>query len=678
MPARPRALARLLRWLALSVGAAAAGALAGAIVDTLGGEGAAPASPGAGYVVLGLWPALALIAVSARLIWLGWRPARDDADDPGDERARAAVPGARLLAGSAALACACAALGWIAWGAIAWASRHTAFRAPTLGVLVPLAVTVGAAVVAAATWPLARAFLAALTALDGWWRRRRGRALLSRRRAQAVVALAAAMIVGDRAWALRAWLPALPRALVLAPALAAALTAALHHPWPRRRARWWAAAASLAALVAVALALHTRLRDPARVLDAWSAPSLASEVIERVHSLAALRGDVRPAVALEPRPGAPHPDVILLTIDTVRADRAPPVHAAAMPALAALASRGAAFTRAFAPGTVTRRSIPSLAIGVAPTRVRGQMYGWALRLDPRHVLLAERFAAAGYQTAGFLCCKAFWGRDPDLGWSRGLEVLELTEDGDALAAKASAWLAARAASTERRPLLLWMHFMEPHKWNGNATLLPAPDQILPRYDAALTRVDGMLATVLRALEARSGAPPLLAITADHGEGLGDHDTPYHSTNLYNSLLRVPLILAGPGVVAAQHDEVVGLVDLAPTLIELAGFIPPAAPELEGRSLADLARGERRGDPDGGYAYAAMIPDRTVTERREAVVQGRWKLISGRSGEELYDYVSDPGETRNLAGSSPMLHPLRKLLRARAEIDARSPFRKLAR
>lgn len=577
----------------------------------------------------------------------------------------------------------------------------------------PLVVVAAAGLVGVVAWPCARGLAHLLAALDARRLRKRGRPLITGGVALAFAAAAAAAALLFTARFVRKQLALpelapvlLPRlAPLLAPALALVvivlwhLAAAHLHRSARRGprsarlgSRLAAALAMVLAAATVAAALTVRTADPALVLDVWSQPTLSSEVIERVHSLENLRADIDPAAAaLIALPGAVHPDVILITIDTVRADRVPPLNPTAnMPALAALVARGTSFTRAFAPGTVTRRSLPSLITGLSPTRVRGRMSGWALRLDPRHVVLAERFAAGGYETAGFLCCEHFWGKPRKLGWNRGLDTLRLIEDGEQLAQAAAQWLLDRAKAHrqgktgEARPLFLWMHFMEPHKWNGNLALLPAPGDILPKYDTMLSRVDSMLATVFRALatDGSTGRPQLIAVTSDHGEGLGEHGTPYHSTNLYNSLLQVPLIIAGPGVKAGQSSEVVGLIDVAPTLVELAGFALPPPPAFEGRSMAPVLRGERPSDDEGGYAYAAMVPDQVVRDKKEAIIRGRWKLISNSGNPkgfdnttklELYDYVSDPGETKNLAGSAPQSAELQQLLKLRKAIEAQSPF-----
>jgi arylsulfatase A-like enzyme len=164
------------------------------------------------------------------------------------------------------------------------------------------------------------------------------------------------------------------------------------------------------------------------------------------------------------------------------------------------------------------------------------------------------------------------------------------------------------------------------------------------------------------------------ITSDHGEGLGDHGSPYHSSDLYDTQVHVPLVFAGPGVAARRILEVVSLTDLAPTMLELAGFVPPALPDMDGRSIADLVIGARAPDPEGGYAFAAMIQDRSTSQSARAIVRGRWKLIDGPRGIELYDRRADPGELENLAESEPEVRArLQRLLEERAALDATPPF-----
>ena len=138
---------------------------------------------------------------------------------------------------------------------------------------------------------------------------------------------------------------------------------------------------------------------------------------------------------------------------------------------------------------------------------------------------------------------------------------------------------------------------------------------------------------------------------------------------------MPLIVRGPGVAPGRIARPVGLVDLAPTLLELAGFVPPGMPVMDGRSFAPAVRRQVPIGVEAGGAYAAMISDRSVDREMRAVIDGRYKLIwSGGDDVELYDYVADPGELRNLSVLKPELtRRLRIRLTQRREVDAVDPF-----
>jgi membrane-anchored protein YejM (alkaline phosphatase superfamily) len=375
-------------------------------------------------------------------------------------------------------------------------------------------------------------------------------------------------------------------------------------------------------------------------------------------------------------PGDVHPDIVLITIDTVRADHTPPYGGSAeMPVLRDLGTRGAVFDYAFSPSNVTRRSIPSMMIGLAPNRVRGRVVGWALRVDPRHVMAAERLRAGGYETAGFMCCYGIWGEDMHTGLARGLDYLEIEprENGVLLARSARKWLDAREQRAGNRPLFLWMHVLEPHNWQ-QASGEPRTDEDRRRfYDRALAASDTMLLDVIGAFANRDPAhAPIVIVTADHGEALGDHGQPYHSTDLYDSQIRVPLVIAGPGIKPQHVRETVSLTDLTPTLLALAGFETPR--EVDGKPFADLASGQRAPDPEGGVAFSAMIKDRSNPGGISSVVRGRYKLIDNGSSAELYDVHADPDERSNLIGVKPaLIAQLKALLHAYTARGDDSPF-----
>jgi arylsulfatase A-like enzyme len=290
------------------------------------------------------------------------------------------------------------------------------------------------------------------------------------------------------------------------------------------------------------------------------------------------------------------------------------------------------------------------------------------------VVLAERFRAAGYATAGFLCCVNHMGGRKKIGLDRGLESVAYERDGNRLKDLATGWL--RSSAGERRPRYLWVHLFDPHDWQWQ---FPAPGggdgDARGRYRQAIQRADRFLAPIVAAMEA-SGRPAIVVIASDHGEGLGDHRAPHHSSNLYNSQIHVPLVIAGPGLGPPRREaEPVALLDLSATLLDLAGFEPPGMPEMDARSFADLARGERGPGSRSRDVYAVMVHDRSVARTGRAVVAGRLKMIAidGRK-PELYDVVADPGETRNLASKKPrLLRDMTSRLRRREDSDAVAPF-----
>lgn len=658
-------LRRALRWLAPSAGAACAAAVVAGVVDGAG-DGGAAAALGTGFVALLAVPLVLAACVLVRLVWAGWQPAVMRAALDEGER------GAPRLAGWVVVVIASAlVLAWTLFRATWWLAAATAWKPVTVGFALPIIAIGALGVLLALSRPAARAVGWVLARGDARWRRGGRSTLLAPRRVLAAGAVVA-VAIGYALWRLfvAPRLGPLDTSAAWAP-LAGALAAAIVHALPGRARAVAVVAAAGLALAALAAAVIAWRVAPARVLALWGDQPLAGAALERVFSLDRMRARV-PLATFRPvaRPGAAHPDIVLITIDTVRADRTPPYGGPAdMPTLRDLGAHGSVFLHAYAPSNVTRRSIPAMITGLDPTRVRGRVVGWALRLDPRHVVLAERLRAGGYDTAGFMCCKGFWGEEARTGLARGLAHLVIDQRGAQLAAAARAWVDARARRPgPRPPLFLWLHLIEPHNWTtGGPT--GSDDDRKKLYDRSLTQADAMVREVLAGF---TSGPPISVITADHGEALGDHGAPYHSTDLYNSNIQVPLVIAGPGIPPARIDETVSLTDLTPTLLELAGFVAPVG--LDGRSLHDLATGARPPRADAGEAFAAMIKDRSNPGGVTAIVRGAWKLIETAAGSELYEVRRDPGERVNLIAREPArAAELRLRLEAHRARAKLSPF-----
>jgi arylsulfatase A-like enzyme len=350
------------------------------------------------------------------------------------------------------------------------------------------------------------------------------------------------------------------------------------------------------------------------------------------------------------------PDVVIVTWDTVRADHVGESGGApgrsATPIWDGMAREGVVFPEARSPVPVTLPAHASLMTGMLPLR-HGARDNGLFRVDPSLPTLAERFAGAGYATAAFVSAAVLDGR---YGLARGFEVYDdavskragqqtvARRAADASVDQAIAWLEAQDPA---RPLFLWLHLYDAHRvWN-------APEPWASRFEpyrAAIAFVDhetGRLLAALRSEERLDRA--LVALTSDHGEGLGEHGESTHTYFAYDSTLRVPLLLwAGARVGGALRpgSRVPGpaaLVDLAPTLAELAGLAPAAS---DGRSLVPQLR--------GGAVSPRELPLESVVPALEYAAAPVFGLFTpeGETWFELprrerYDLASDPEQRRNL-------------------------------
>jgi hypothetical protein len=660
---------RAWRWIAPSIVAACAGGVVAGVVDTVYGDGelGLDSIAATGFVLVFALPALLVLVLVARGTWAGWRPT--------DLAARLTEPGGGMprLAGWLATAVLGTALFvWFVFRGTWMLAWWTQFKPNVVSLAQPVIAVVGALVILLLAPIAASVFAWIARALDLRWQRRGHDTALTPARlfgASGILAVAAIVVV---------WLVVIsPRigplaiGVLLAPAFGVVCTIAAHvldSRWPSRAARLVVVMIAVACLVFAGVTAFAR---PAAALGIWGDQPIAGVVIERVFVLDRIRralplDDYRPTA----RPGEKHRDIVVVVIDTVRADHTPPYGGAAdMPVLKALGERGAVFQWAFSPSNVTRRSVPTMLTGTSPDRVRGRVVGWGLRLDPRHILVAERLRAAGYDSAGFVCCGGLYGEDLRTGFDRGLATLVIDESAAQLGAKAGRFVTARAERGDKRPLFMWLHFLEPHNWAVNTAVAGT---IGDQYDRSLAIVDRALVPLVAAFANRPpDDAPIIIVTSDHGEGLGEHGQPNHSTDLYNSQIRVPLVISGPTVAAVRPTETVGLVDLVPTIIDLAGFEPPRGRSIDGQSIADLARGKT--STTRNTAFAAMIPDRSNPGGVSVIVDGPWKLVEIRNTRELYNVHQDPDEKTDLAAKHPeIVYRLVVMLgmqRARARMSA---------
>ena len=346
-------------------------------------------------------------------------------------------------------------------------------------------------------------------------------------------------------------------------------------------------------------------------------------------------------------------NVLLITIDTLRADALGSYGGrAATPNLDRLAQGGLRFTFAHAHAVVTLPSHASILTGRYPFE-HGVRDNAGYRLDDKADTLAEIARRGGLATGAFV---GAFPLDRQFGLGQGFDVYSdvggrVVAQGDfafterraeEVVGEARAWI-----EKQRSKWFAWVHVFDPH-----ASYTPPPPFDArysgDPYAGEVAYVDHALGPLLDAVR-RSARPTTIVVTADHGEGLGDHGEATHGTFAYESTLRVPLILAqvGPGTDGSRGrsiDAPVRHVDIVPTIAGLLGMSVPG--DLPGRTLLAAAAGDTR-----HTYFEAMTP---MLKRGWAPLSG---VIAGRAKyidlpiEELYDLAADPREERNLVASA---------------------------
>ena len=390
--------------------------------------------------------------------------------------------------------------------------------------------------------------------------------------------------------------------------------------------------------------------------------------------------------------------MILVLTDQQRADAFGAAGAEDLrtPVMDRLASEGVRFTRAF---TATPQCSPSRAAlltsryphrtGVMGNTAGGPAgsrppEGMSGALDRSLPTLGRVFSAAGYETAYF--GKWHLGATPG---EYGFQVHNSTIGDRTLAEEVVAFLQKRVGGDARKPLLLVVSWLNPHdiyevldaappdRRALAATRLPSNliDDLRPKpfpqrhyleadqgqpfvgadqqmwrryrafYNGLVETVDREIGTVLNALERRD-VPPITVFSADHGDLGGAHGLPYKGPAMYEELVGVPLVISWPGRIrAARSDALVSLIDLLPTVCDLAGVPSPRG--IDGVSLRPVL--EQRAPQVREMVFAEYYGKQSWRVPIRMVRTERWKYVRYVSyGEELYDLAADPGELRNLA------------------------------
>ncbi len=413
-------------------------------------------------------------------------------------------------------------------------------------------------------------------------------------------------------------------------------------------------------------------------------------------------------------PAPARPNVVLISIDTLRADHLSlyGYQRRTSPRLDAWAARSAVlFENAVVSAPWTLPSHASLLSGLDSDRHGAVSHGSPM--PPGLKTLPEYLRAAGYRTLAIT--GGGWMR-PDYGFARGVDLyrywppgVEKQDELELGVARARQWLERWSGE----PLFLFFHTFEvhsPHRrrqpffgalagsddpdegsiiteksftspddgfllrksyfWHRKGAeprLTPVAEdeiqEVVDRYDSAIAFTDDQIGRLLERLEELGhDRDTLVVVTSDHGDAFGDKGLASHGY-LYDFNLLVPLLVALPGDTGGGRRvvEQVRSVDVVPTVLDVLGLPVPASPQIDGRSLRGLLEGHGDDAPREAWSYAASsnrgISVRLSNRQKYILNNTPWPPLQGR--EELYDLVADPAEEHDLAVAGPRLRQIRQ-------------------
>jgi choline-sulfatase len=329
----------------------------------------------------------------------------------------------------------------------------------------------------------------------------------------------------------------------------------------------------------------------------------------------------------------PKPSILLVTLDTTRADAI----GADTPAFNALAKKGTTFTHAYAAVPQTLPSHASIMTGLYPGG--HGVHENARFLATRYPLLAEKLHDAGYRTAAFVSAFAVAKR---FGLGRGFDVYDedFGRDRAERPAKETTDRAIAYLESADGPQFVWVHYYDPHY------PYTPPEPYRTRYAAnpyrgEVASMDEQLGRLVAAFGKRGNAA--IVVVADHGEGLGEHGEQQHGNLLYQTTMHVPLLFVGPGFKAGMDATPISTRRIFNTVLEWARLSTPQPhePVIIGEAMKPFL--------DYGWQPQVM-----------AVAGSQKTIMAGRL--EVYDVVHDPHETHNLAAQANLSRKVRTALR----------------
>jgi arylsulfatase A-like enzyme len=388
--------------------------------------------------------------------------------------------------------------------------------------------------------------------------------------------------------------------------------------------------------------------------------------------------DARPLPPAPPPPPPPEPtprellprdmNLVLITVDTLRIDLGflgypRPVS----PNLDALAERSTVFERAYSMASYTGKSIGPTMIGKYPSETLRDFAHFDTYAEG-NTFLAERLRDAGFHTMG---AASHWYFKPKYGLAQGIEEWDLSamppqSAGDADSSVTSPALTDAAIALLSEPengarrFFLWVHYFDPHADYVKHPEAPsfregARNWAKPYYDGEVWFTDHHIGRLLDFISEQPWAErTAIVVTADHGEAFDEHGMSYHGVDLWEPLVRVPLVMYVPGAKPRRVSARRSLIDLVPTVLDVLG-IPVPDGELSGRSTLSAVLEDDA--PDERDVFIDM-PSGTQVQQKRSVITGPspgLKLLhEGGPIYLVYDLEADPGELNDLSGDKKTL------------------------
>ena len=346
-------------------------------------------------------------------------------------------------------------------------------------------------------------------------------------------------------------------------------------------------------------------------------------------------------------------NVLLVSLDTVRADYfgCYGYPHDSTPTIDTLAAEGVVFENAISPSPMTFPAHCSLLTGTNPTR-HGVRQNIKYQLGPSRVTLAETLKEAGFVTAAFIASHVL---DEKYGLSQGFDSFDddiagVERKAGEISQLASDWLDRHRADR----FLLWLHYFDPHApfHPPNGYLEKFEDAAHGRYAAEIAYADASLGSVLSKLrELDLYDSTLIVVVGDHGESLGEHGEKAHSYFIYQSTVRIPLVLKIPGSpIVKRMMTPVSLIDVLPTVCGLLEISPDDG--VEGENLAAYCVYEDEPPHERGLYCESLTPTVYRCNPLLGLIAGDWKLIH-TTRPELYRLSQDPHELKDVADEYPV-------------------------